>query len=372
MASTTSPRRFRAFLVWLAAVFSLGFLLFWYRYLEMLASRGSDSFLKPLINEMTGALTGGVLFFAVRWLVRGHPLQAGTWLRRLPLYFLALLGGAAFGTTMMWGLRSLLYPLAGLGAFDYGVMPLRYAMELPMQVVGFTIMVAALHAVDAFRRAREREVHTAQLEASLARAELRNLRLQLQPHFLFNALNTISSTMFRDPAAADEMLGQLAELLRVSLRTAQSDEVPLEAELTTLDCYLGIMRARFGARLRVRIDVEAGTREALVPSMILQPLVENAIRHGNAEGAGEGAVALRASKRGQDLVVEVEDDGPGSPPGRSVQGSGTGLSATAERLRLLYGDAQRFEAGNMPAGGFRVTAVMPFHTAAHGEAACAS
>jgi len=271
----------------------------------------------------------------------------------------------------MWGLRSLLYPLAGLGPYDYGVMPLRYWMELPLQVIWLTLVVAALHAWSALGRARERELRAAQLEGSLARAQIRNLRLQFQPHFLFNALNTISATMYDDPRAADEMLDQLAELLRASLSTAQSDEVPLAEELTLLDRYLALLAARFGERLAVSLEIEPGTDGALVPSMLLQPLVENAVHHGGAERAGRGTVAVRAREEDGRLVLEVEDDGPGSPQeereerqGRGDRpGTGLGLAGTAERLRLLYGDDQGFRAGPGEEGGFRVRASLPFRRA---------
>jgi len=345
-------------------VVGIGLLEFWYRYLEILTGRDTDPALAPFINEMSGSFAAGVLFFGVLWLVRHQPLRRSEWPRRVPVYLVGLLLYGASHTTMMWGLRSLFYPLAGLGRYDYGVMPLRYLMELPMQAIVFTLMVGAISAVGAFRAAREREVRTAQLESGLARAELRSLRLQLQPHFLFNALNTISSTMYRDPARADEVLDQLSELLRASLRTAQTDEVALEVELETLESYLGIMRARYGDRLRVEQRVDPRALPALVPSMILQPLVENAIRHGNAERVGEGRVEVRVSASEDEVTLEIEDDGPGVAPGAEAENRGTGLSATAERLQLLYGDRHRFEVGNAPGGGFLVRAVLPLRTSA--------
>ena len=357
--------RLRGVAVWLGLVLGVGFLFFLYRYLEVLADRDSEPALGPFINELTGALTGGLLFFPIRGLVRRLPLTAATWPRRLPVYLLALLACGAAATTAMWGLRSLLYPLTGLGAYDYGVMPLRYFMELPLQAVWFTITVAGLHAWYALAAARARELRSAQLEAGLARAQLRNLRLQLQPHFLFNALNTISSTMYEDPRAADEMLDQLAELLRASLRTAQTDEVPLREELALLDRYLALMRARFGERLEVALQLDPEAASALVPSLILQPLVENAIRHGNAERVGRGTIAVRARREEGRLVLEVEDDGPGDAGSNGDRPSpGLGLASTAERLRLLYGDGQTFDAANAPGGGFRVRASLPFREAA--------
>jgi len=348
-------------------VVPFGLLLFAYHYLEVLASRGSRPMMEPFINELTGALVGGVLFFPAKRLVRLLPLTRSNLARRLPLYLLAVLVLGPLATTLMWGARSILYPLAGLGSYDYGVMPMRYFMELPLQVVWLTCVFAAVHVYDALEAARARELRAAQLEGSLARAQLRNLRLQLQPHFLFNALNTISATMYEDPAAADEMLDQLAELLRASLRTAQSDEVPLGEELALLDRYLALLHARFGSRLEIDLQLDPEAAGALVPSLFLQPLVENAIRHGNAEREGRGAVAVRARRQGDTLILEVEDDGPGDlgaadrTPARREPG--LGLAATAERLKLLYGEAQTFSAGNGERGGFLVRACLPYRTA---------
>lgn len=357
-----SPARKLA--LWLGMVLVIGLLFFTYRYLEVLASRDSEPALEPFINELTGALCGGVMLFPIRWLVRRLPMARDTWPRRLPVYLLALIGIAGTSTSLMWGLRSLLYPIAGLGQYDYGVMPLRYFMELPLQAIWFTVAVAAFHAWYALEAARQREVRAAQLEGSLARAQLRNLRLQLQPHFLFNALNTISATMYTDPAAADEMLGALSELLRSSLRTAQSDEVPLEEELAVLDRYLAIMRARFGDRLEVSMEIDPGTAGALVPSLILQPLVENAIRHGNAEREGRGSIEVRARQENGRLVLEVEDDGAGgSQRNGDGKGSGLGLAATAERLQILYGSEQSFSAGKGTDGGFLARATLPLRWA---------
>lgn len=356
----------RAFSLWLGGVLLLGLLLFAYRYLEVLAMRGRESPIYPLLSELTGAFCAGLMFFPVRWLVRRLPLTRSAWPRRLPAYVLMMLVLAPAVTTLIWGLRLVIYPLAGLGPYDYGVMPLRYFMELPIQAVAYTLTVAGVHAWNALEAARRRELRAAQLEAGLARAQLRNLRLQLQPHFLFNALNTISATMYEDPAAADEMLGGLAELLRSSLRTAQSDEVPLEEELALLGRYLDLMRARFGERLAVSMEIDPEAADALVPSLILQPLVENAIRHGNAERSGVGTIAVRARTEGGRLVLEVEDDGPGDARRNGHKtDSGIGLAATAERLQLLYGDQQTFSAGTAgDPGGFLARATLPLRRAA--------
>lgn len=369
------PETGRGWLLWASIFLGIGLLSFSRYHLADLAEGGKGAPLSTFVAEMTAALGAGLLFFFVRWLVRTRPLSGPAWWRRLPLYLGALLAFSAVHTCSNWLLRELIYRLIGLGAYDYGRMPVRFAMELPYDVLVFVIMAGVVATSDRLRASREREIHAARLESSLARSELRSLRLQLQPHFLFNALNTISATMYEDPAAADEMMDRLAELLRASLRTAQSEEVPLATELEALDAYLALMKARFGDRLEVALAVEPAARDALVPPMLLQPLVENAIRHGGAETNGRGRIEVTARREGGELALTVDDDGPGVPAGRDPldrrpgQG-GLGLSATAERLQILYGAAHRFEAGNVAAdsggeetAGFRVAIRLPFRTA---------
>lgn len=360
--------RTRLLAVWFLITTSIGTLLFLYKYLAPIAESETVDVADPLITEFTGAYSAGILFFGLLLFMRRVPLfdrdgrLAG---RRIPLYALALLVYAVTHTSMMWASREVLFPLAGLGNYDYGRMPIRYLMELPVQLVGFCIMVGVVHATWRIDEARKRRLRATELEASLARAQLQNLRLQLQPHFLFNALNTISSVMYTDPAAADEMIDRLSELLRVSLRTTQTDEVPLSEELATLDAYLAIMKARFGDRLDVRIDVDAAAQAIPVPSMILQPLIENAVRHGNAERTGRGVISLRGRRRDDMLVLEIEDDGPGSDDDAPI---GLGLTTTMERLRILHGDRHRFDASRVE-GGFRVTIALPDRTRARDDAA---
>jgi two-component system, LytTR family, sensor kinase len=352
-------RILRGALVWLAYVGSLGLLLFSYRHLDRVMTGLDRPWLPTLVCEMTSAVMVGALYFPVAAFVRHQPWTREAWARRACAYFVACLAFCVAHTTAVWGMRALSFAALGLGDYDYGEMPLRYVMEAPMQVLGFGFMVVGLHAVDGIARAREREVRLARLQSSLAHAHLDNLRLQLQPHFLFNALNTISATMYRDPLLADELVQNLGDLLRASLRTVRAHEVPLADELDLLGHYVALQRARFGDGLRVELAIAEGIAARRVPSMLLQPLVENAVRHGNAARTGRGEITIRAAPAidGR-LCLEIEDDGPGASAAELEQG-GVGLSTTRARLQLLYGDAQSFTAARTSAHGFRVRIVVP-------------
>ena len=355
------PYRHRLFWpVTVLAFTAVGLLRFAYMYLDDVARGTSGTLLSRLVEEGTGAYTSLPLFVGVVWLVWRVPLRAATWRRGLAVHALGALLFSVAHTSLLFVTRTALFPLLGLGAYDYGRMPVRYAMELGSDVLVYVSFVAAVTLVRWRYELLAREQRAAELERSLAQALELRLRLQLQPHFLFNALNTISSAMYDDPAAADAMLGELSELLRVSLRTAHTQEVTLATELHVLERYLALMRARFGDAFQVEVDVPDDLAPALVPSLVLQPLVENAARHGNLARLGRGAIVVRARRHDMRLRLAVVDDGPGVEPGRDVVGLGLGLSATASRLRLLYGDAGQLRLRNGD-DGFTVAIELPYH-----------
>lgn len=351
--------------VWAVAIvlFTVtGFLRFTYKYFDDVARREAGTFVNRAIEESTGAYAAAVLFVAVVAFVWRYPLDRPGSRARLPAHVVALLAYSAAHTTLLLLTRTVIFRVIGMGTYDYGYLPARYVMEFGNDAVSYASFVVFITLYRYYRTTRQREIRTAQLERGLAQAELRNLRLQLQPHFLFNALNTISSTMYEDPRSADRMIGQLSQLLRLSLKTSHAQEVPLRDELDVLACYLGLMQARFGSRLRATVVAPPETLDVLVPSLLLQPLVENAIRHGNVSRAGGGAIEVRAAHVGSMLSIEVSDDGPGAPSGVDVFRHGIGLSATRDRLRLLHGDAFRFDAGNRD-GGFVVSMSLPYRRA---------
>jgi two-component system, LytTR family, sensor kinase len=202
--------------------------------------------------------------------------------------------------------------------------------ELFWSILVYGLIVGVSRAYD-YRQRMER------LERSFAQSRLNSLRMQLDPHFLFNALHTISAHAEREPRLVRKMIEHLGDLLRQSLSSHSRSTVTLEEELACLDHYLAIQKIRFGPQLQVRIDLAEDARQALVPSMFLQPLVENAIRHGLAPRAAGGAIAITAAREGEGLHVRVTDDGVGLPPGWSLEKRmGVGLSVTRERIAGLY------------------------------------
>ncbi|UWX03609.1 histidine kinase [Pseudoxanthomonas sp. NC8] len=212
----------------------------------------------------------------------------------------------------------------------------------------YWLIVAAAHVERLVRTARERERRQLRLEAQLADARLEALRAQLQPHFLFNALNTISVLMHENVDSAERILLQLSALLRRSLDSSEAHEVALGEEIGFLESYLEIERARFGGRLSYEVLVPDEALGARVPTLILQPLVENALRHGIAMRAGPGRVEVKARRHGDTLLLSVSDDGQGLS---QASGERVGLANTRARLRLLYADRQRFGLRNSDDGG---------------------
>jgi two-component system, LytTR family, sensor kinase len=231
------------------------------------------------------------------------------------------------------------------------------ASTVALQFFVYGALVTLAHGMEFYHRSRERE----QIEARLAETRLQLLGMQLQPHFLFNTLNTIAELVHHDPDTADRMIADLSDLLRRSLDLGAVQEIPLHAELDLLERYLDIQRARFGDRLRVEVSVDPSASDALVPVLLLQPIVENAIRHGIAAHARAGVIRVAAARRDGDLDITVIDDGPGleDAPG---SGLGLGLRNTRERLETLYGSRAKVELSPAPGGGTRASLLIPIRT----------
>ncbi len=223
-------------------------------------------------------------------------------------------------------------------------------------------IVLIAHAVSYYQKLRDRERQTSQLETQLTKAHLRALKSQLQPHFLFNTMHSISALMLTDVCAADRMMTRLSDLLRMSLENDGVQVTRLSRELEFVTGYLEIEKVRFGDRLGVTLDIAPETLDAQVPHLLLQPLVENAVRHGIARLSANGNLRILASHDGRSLHLVIRDNGPGL---RGSEGAGAkaglGLRATRERLQTLYGSDQSLEVRNLPEGGAEASVRIPFH-----------
>ena len=350
--------RKQAWLLTFLGFTALGFLNFEYRYLDDLARDRTHTFAPRLFEEMTGVYVALLLFPLFLRLVRRTRMRRDNWWRMAPLNLLIFVVISICDTTLMGISRSLLAPLFGLGTYDYGNMLYRYPMEFAQHLLLFSIAVCIIYFADSYRDARNHQLATVDLEARLAEAQLQNLRLQLQPHFLFNALNTISSVMHEDVSRADTMLAQLSDLLRRTLQLGHSQEIPLKDELSLLQLYIAIMEERFGDELKVGFEIDPALSEVLVPQLILQPLVENSIRYARGAHAAKLDISIFAGHDRGDLMLRVRDNGPGiAHLEDGLWRKGIGLSNTEQRLASLYGESQRMFLEN--ASGLTVTIRVP-------------
>jgi two-component sensor histidine kinase len=232
--------------------------------------------------------------------------------------------------------------------------------QFPTQFATFWAIVGATWTLTYANLSRERELRASQLKTRLVSARLETLKMQLHPHFLFNTLNSILPLVFRDGDAASRTVVRLADLLRLSLQNETRDLLPLRQEIELLQVYLEIQRTRFQDRLTVELDIAPDVGDALVPNLILQPLVENAIKHGIATRPGAGHVGVRVRRENGSVALLVKDDGPGPRVGaRPGGGDGVGLRNTQDRLELLFGDDQSFEFRGVPGKGCEVELIIP-------------
>jgi two-component system LytT family sensor kinase len=338
-------------------------LIFSYRYLDDLSRERPGTFGVRFLEEFTGVYSVFVILPLVFRMAGSYLFKSMGWLRLIGLHLLSAVAFSFLHTSLMAVSRWILSPLVGLGSYDYGIMRFRYPMELSNDLLGYTVIVLVYYFLERLRIAQAQQLAAAELQAKLAQAQLENLRLQLQPHFLFNTLNTISSVMYEDVPAADAMLTQLSELLRLTLRTANSHEIPLAQELEITRLYLQIMQKRFESNLRVTYSVDAELENSLVPQLILQPLVENSLRHGLKDGGAGIDISIGARRENGSLILQVADTGSGFglQGGEAAMNRGVGLANIRGRLEQLYGTEQEFGIANRPSGGAEVTLRVPFH-----------
>ena len=304
----------------------------------------------------------------ILWLTVRVPLQRREgFVRALAIHVCAGLAitfvhGAFWIGTSYW-VGSILEP------GSYGRLPIARTLAITLfgrvvsGLVTYGAIVGVATAADAQRALRQRELRSAQLEGELTSAQLRALKMQLHPHFLFNTLHAITVLINEDAAAARRMVTQLGDLLRLTLSRAATTEISLASELELVRLYLEIERTRFQDRLAVRYDIDPDALDARVPDLILQPLVENAVRHGVSPRAGAGEIVVRAARDNGSLVLEVRDNGAGIARS-AASGQGIGLTTTRSRLTHLYGTQHALELGDGPDGGCIARIRIPYRTEA--------
>jgi two-component system LytT family sensor kinase len=317
-----------------------------------------------LYLQMTWSYLWALATPLVLWASARLPIERNNWIRSALLHvpisillsvFLTALGHIA--VWLYWGYRAgKPFSFANMG---------RFVLANFSEGIGIYMLIALTsYAIGYYRRYREGQLRTLQLEAQLSHAQLQALKMQLHPHFLFNTLHSISALLNKDVAAARKMITRLGDFLRLTLENSGSQEVTLQQEVEFLSCYLEIERIRFQNRLVTNIDVASNALAAKVPNLILQPIVENAIRHGIAPRSTPGLIEIEAKQLGDTLRIQVRDNGPGlseHPTSVNLFKKGLGLRNTRTRLERLYGADHLFDLTNNPDGGLIVTLEIPFH-----------
>jgi two-component system LytT family sensor kinase len=321
---------------------------------------------------MSCVYVSAIFTFLILRLARTFRFDRQKWPRSLLVHLPASFAIAAIMTACHLTLDANFDQQFGKVAFTH--FPARVFVNIDKNLIVYWLIIWASHAMNYYKRYRESELQASQLSAQLAEAQLQALKMQLHPHFLFNTLHSISSLLSRDTEAARRMIARLGDFLRLTLENNGAQEVLLREELDFLRCYLDIEGIRFYDRLTVRMEIEPQTLSSRVPNLILQPIVENAIRHGIAPRSTPGLLEIKASRKGETLRLEVRDDGPGMPVeigANRIGRRGIGLSNTQNRLRQLYGSEANFELANDARGGLLVLLEIPFHRedASHSNAA---
>jgi signal transduction histidine kinase len=318
----------------------------------------AQSWTDPLWRWMLCAYAWALLTPLVMWLSRRFPFDRRRWPLALLVHAPASVAFSLVGMVLFSLGEQLL--LSGGHFFTREAFTALFLAGFHIDLLIYASLVGSSYAVEHYRRYRERELLALQLQAALAEAELAALKAQLHPHFLFNTLNTISILLAEDPRAARKMLVHLSDLLRMVLNRERGHEVSVRQEVELLESYLEIERLRFQDRLQVQLRVDPEALDARVPDLVLQPLVENAIKHGVVPRPGGGKVEVSVHRRNTELRLEVRDDGPGLEPSAIGRGKGLGLSNTRHRLEKLYGRQHQFELENAEAGGLSVVLTIPF------------
>jgi two-component system LytT family sensor kinase len=325
--------------------------------LALLGNGSTEPWSRPVLWESSSWLAIWMCLPIIQTAVLNAPAPRLGWARFLGVHAAMFPVFTTLHIAIMVGSRHALYLLFGWGAYEYGPLTFRIPMEVHRDLLAYAAVTALWSMVDAWRRRHSQALRAAQLESELKEARLQSLTGQMDPHFLFNALNTVSATMYEDLGRTDRLLSDLGHLLRASLDST-GPTWPLAEERAHADRYVDLLAARFGERLQVSWDIAPGLDRAHLPRFALQTLVENAVKH-NQDRPGPLAVRIRAHAAGAGWLLEVEDTGRGLGEPSPAAGPGVGLAHIERILDLMYGERARLERGSGPEGGARMTLHLP-------------
>jgi two-component system, LytTR family, sensor kinase len=342
------------FALWTVAAVCGGLADYLFAYLQGTPPPLWTVFQRPLTEQwIWAALTPLVFFIAHRF-----PLARPALARAIAIHVAAFLLLSLLHCALAGALGE---PLLAVPAHYPGsLLKLRFLEEFYSDIWMYWPLVCIQALIDSHRRAREREQRTAELQTLLARSQLALLRAQIQPHFLFNTLHAVSALVRLDARAAEDMIADLADMLRASFTDGALQETSLQRELDLIGCYLRIQQRRFGERLSVRYAIAPEALRAALPSLLLQSLVENAVIHGIAPLARGGTLEVSAARHGARLELLVSDDGVGL---HGTPTAGVGLANARRRLHELYGSEQSLSLGARPGGGVAAAVSIPWHDA---------
>jgi two-component system, LytTR family, sensor kinase len=331
-----------------------------YNYVTLFTER-KPKMLHLLALNMTYWYAWALLVPGILWLARRYRFERQTWRRAAAVHAVGVVAFTFLHAVTTVSVREPLIAAFGWRPANWwSQFQELFFLNFDWEMTTYWAVVGLSHALHFHSQAQERALAAAQLQTALAEAQLQALQKQLHPHFLFNTLHTISALMHRDTEAADAMLARLSDLLRLTLDRLGIQEIPLKDELEFLEKYLEIERTRFGDRLTVQMEIEPETLDVCVPNLILQPLVENAIRHGIAPRVGGGRLHIVARRTGNRLWLMVRDNGAGLSQAKlEAFNRGVGVSNTRSRLEHLYPGAHRFEFHQPSDGGLAVTIEIP-------------
>lgn len=340
----------------------LGFVLTIEVYFNGRANGMGVGFVELAVSQFGRALIWAILVPAILWLRTKVPLRSGDWLGGIGFHLLmSFLLMAAYYLGRLWLYSMFFHSMMEGGGFWKEAFLGFYGHNL-VDMAYYWGVLAFGHGLEIYQKYKDQELKAAQLEARLVETELKALREQLRPHFLFNTLNTVAVLVREDKKdAAVDLLAHLGALLRLSLDLERSQEVPLREEMAYLERYLEIQRARFTDRLTVVVNIEPEALSARIPNLLLQPIVDNAILHGISPKVGPGRIEVNGRVADGTLHLEVRDDGPGLPSGGRAR-DGIGLSNTRERLAKIYGSCASLALTSAPGGGVVVQITLPCRT----------